>query len=105
MVKPLREVAIKMKFKVQADQNYKIFLNEVETILKQMEGVVSNNLEALCQSESMDKSTLKAEELNEIVARFHTQTGLLKHHVAGAKSAANRFSGILGLDMSKETKQ
>ena len=97
MIKPLREIVVKMKIKVGTDGNYQVFLTELQSIHKQMENVVHPALEALCSAESLDKSKTKPEEMKIMSERFSKQTMLLKHHTAAAKGAIARFNGILGV--------
>ena len=101
LLKPLREVAIKMKINVTNDPSYQVFLQEVEAIHDQMDNIVPPALEALCACESLDKEKLSKEELGQMSDRFAKQTVLLRHHVAGARAATTRFNGILGVDPKK----
>ena len=97
LLKPLREVAIKMKIKVASDSNYQVFFGESEAIHKQMENIVVPALEALCGAESLDKDKMTPSEIGQMAERFAKQTVLLRHHISSARSAATRFNGILGI--------
>ena len=97
----MKETLIRLKMKVASDPQNRMFQQELERILQEMNGLLTPTLEALCAAEGMDKSAVGAKRCAEVAARFSKQTIFLRHHIAGAKSATARFAGILGLEMQK----
>ena len=102
LLKPLREVSIKMKIKVANDSNYQVFLKDAEATHKQMDNIVLPALEALCQAETMSKETMSPTEVKAMSERFTKQTGLIRLHITSARAAIARFNGILGVVESQK---
>ena len=74
---------------------------DLSRIQEEVNKICNKSLELILKAESAEKAPAGAAACSSIAADLGNDLVFLKHHCMGAKAAAARFAGILGVEVPK----